>query len=94
VIGIEPRHSLVDGTVTTQPEYSFWFADVGWGVENYGTDPDIEIDNTPQDYARGFDAQLERAIEEIQNLLAANPPKVPSFDKRPSLALPKLPRRE
>ncbi len=40
VIGIWPRHTLVDGTETTQPEFSFWFKDVGWGVENYGTDPD------------------------------------------------------
>ena len=49
VIGISPRHPLVDGTITTQPEYSFWFEDVGWTVENYGTDPDIEVDMTPQD---------------------------------------------
>ncbi len=90
VIGIWPRHALVDGTITTQPEFSFWFEDVGWGVENYGTDPDIEIDNTPQDYARGRDAQLERALEEIQKLLAANPPKVPTFDTKPSRALPRL----
>jgi hypothetical protein len=34
---------------------------------------------------------LERAIEEIQKLLAANPPKVPTFDAKPSRALPQLP---
>ena len=28
VIGIWPRHVLADGTVTTQPEFSFWFDDV------------------------------------------------------------------
>jgi tricorn protease len=93
VIGIWPRHSLVDGTVTTQPEFSFWFTDVGWGVENYGTDPDIEVDNTPQDYARGVDAQLERAIQEMQKLMAAHPPQKPEFKDRPSRALPKLPAR-
>jgi tricorn protease len=93
VIGINPRHSLVDGTLTTQPEFSFWFSDVGWGVENYGTDPDIEVDITPQDYARNFDTQLERAIEEIQNLLEANPPRLPEFEQKPSRALPKLPQR-
>ena len=49
-IGINPYHELVDGTMTTQPEYSFWFIDVGWGVENYGTDPDVEVDIAPQDY--------------------------------------------
>ncbi|MDH3674392.1 MAG: PDZ domain-containing protein, partial [Anaerolineae bacterium] len=57
VIGIWPRHALVDGTLTTQPEFSTWFEDVGWGVENYGTDPDIEVDIKPQDYARGQDPQ-------------------------------------
>ncbi|MCB0187917.1 MAG: hypothetical protein KDE31_26800, partial [Caldilineaceae bacterium] len=36
VVGISPHHALVDGTVTTQPEFSFWFADVGWSIENYG----------------------------------------------------------
>ncbi len=92
VIGITPSHPLVDGTLTTQPEFSFWFSDVGWGVENYGTDPDIEVDITPQDYARGFDAQLERAIEEIQKLLEANPPGLPEFPQKPSRALPKLPK--
>ena len=93
VIGINPRHLLVDGTVTTQPEFSFWFADVGWGLENYGTDPDIEVDISPQDYAQGRDPQLERAIEEIQELLAANPPTIPDFSQRPSRALPRLPQR-
>jgi tricorn protease len=91
VIGIWPRQALVDGTFTTQPEYSFWFEDVGWGVENYGTDPDIEIDNTPQDYARGIDAQLDRSIQEALRLLEENPPKMPDFSRRPSRALPTLP---
>ena len=60
-----PRNPLADGTITTQPEFSFWFVDVGWGVENYGTDPDIDVDVTAQDYARGHDPQLERAIAVI-----------------------------
>ena len=66
VIGIWPRHFLSDGTITTQPEFSFWFKDVGWNVENYGTDPDIEVDIMPKDYKRGKDPQLDRAIKEIK----------------------------
>ncbi|MEJ2597142.1 MAG: PDZ domain-containing protein [Anaerolineales bacterium] len=93
VIGIWPRSTLVDGTLTTQPEFSFWFNDVGWGVENYGTDPDIEVDILPQDYARGVDTQLERAIQEVLALLEANPPQEPDFSQRPSRAAPRLPRR-
>jgi len=91
VVGIWVRHALVDGSITTQPEFSFWFRDVGWGVENYGTDPDIEVDNTPQDYARGVDMQLERSIEEAVKQLEANPPQIPDFSDKPSRALPVLP---
>jgi tricorn protease len=93
VIGIDPRHALVDGTITTQPEFSFWFTDVGWQVENYGTDPDIEVDNTPQDCAAGRDAQLERAISEAQARLNGAPGMVPDPAARPSRAQPPLPAR-
>ncbi|WP_246149459.1 S41 family peptidase, partial [Nonomuraea turkmeniaca] len=49
VIGIDSRYHLVDGTRVTQPRYSFWLDGPGWGVENYGVDPDIEVVITPQD---------------------------------------------
>ncbi len=88
VIGIWPRHRLVDGTITTQPEFSFWFTDVGWQVENYGTDPDIEVDITPQDYRNSHDPQLEKALELASKALAKSPPKLPNFKQRPSLKLP------
>lgn len=91
VIGINVRDTLVDGGVTTQPEFSIWFQDVGWGLENYGTDPTIAVDIRPQDYIAGRDTQLERAIEEIQKLLTDNPPALPDFSQRPRLALPILP---
>ena len=84
VVGIWPRHALVDGCVTTQPEFSFWFHDVGYAVENYGTDPDVEVENRPQDYAAGKDPQLERGVAEVMRLLKANPPVVPEFDKHPT----------
>lgn len=93
VIGIWPRHQLADGSLTTQPEFSFWFEDVGWGVENYGTDPDIEVENTPQDYRQGMDVQLQRAIEEVIKLISAFKPKYPDLDSKPSRALPTLPSR-
>ncbi|GGS76513.1 tricorn protease [Planobispora rosea] len=91
VIGIWPRHQLADGTVTTQPEFSFAFDDVGWKVENYGTDPDIEVDITPQDYARGVDAQLEKAIDVALERLATHPPHTPDLADRPRVSVPTLP---
>jgi tricorn protease len=90
VIGIWPRHRLVDGTVTTQPEFSFFFDDVGWRVENYGTDPDIEVDNAPHDYARGVDVQLDKAIEVALDVLARRPPHRPKPTDRPQRVAPKL----
>jgi tricorn protease len=90
VIGIWPRHRLVDGTVTTQPEFSFFFDDVGWRVENYGTDPDIDIDNAPQDYVRGADPQLDKAIHVALDLLATRPPHRPQPTDRPRLIVPRL----
>ncbi|MFI6390227.1 S41 family peptidase [Nonomuraea sp. NPDC050540] len=83
VVGIWPRHRLADGTVTTQPEFSFAFDDVGWKVENYGTDPDIEVDITPQDYAAGIDTQLEKAIDTALDLLERKPPHTPATRVQP-----------
>ncbi|MEW5879244.1 MAG: S41 family peptidase [Pseudomonadota bacterium] len=91
VIGIWPRHLLADGTETTQPEFSFWFADVGWAVENHGTDPDIDVDNAPHDAVAGRDRQLERAVD-VALQLAANVQR-PVFGARPNLARPPLPPR-
>jgi tricorn protease len=91
VVGIWPRHSLADGSVTTQPEFSFWFQDVGWGVENFGTEPDIDIDITPQDYVHGRDPQMEKALAVIQEILEKDPPVKPDFSKRPNLGSRPLP---
>ena len=88
VIGIWPRHWLVDGTITTQPEFSCWFKDVGWGVENYGTDPDIEVDIMPQDYVQGKDPQLDVAIKTCLAEIKKNPPLKPDFGKIPRKTLP------
>ena len=90
VIGIRPRHRLADGTITTQPEFSHFFDDVGWRLENYGTDPDIEVDNAPHDYRDGRDRQLERAIEVALDLLKLHPPHRPQPTDRPRLAPPRL----
>lgn len=88
VIGIFPRHPLVDGTVTTQPEFSTWANDVGWGLENYGTDPDFDVDIAPQDAGAGLDPQMDKAIELIMASLKAHPPQLPDFSKRPNLRIP------
>ncbi len=88
VVGIWPRHRLVDGTVTTQPEFSFWFTDVGFRVENYGTDPDYEVDIAPHDYKNGQDPQMEKALSLALEALKKTPVALPDFSVRPRLPLP------
>ena len=90
VIGMWTRHGLVDGGGTSQPEFSFWFHDVGWSVENYGVDPDIEVEITPQDYENGVDPQLDRGIAEVLAIIKASPPPKPFSTERPNLAPPRL----
>ncbi|MGI8694512.1 MAG: S41 family peptidase [Geodermatophilaceae bacterium] len=94
VIGIDGRYSLVDGTAVTQPRYSFWFADAGWGVENYGVDPDIEVVFPPQDWAAGSDPQLEAAVALVLQRLTETPAATaPDPSERPDRAAPTLPPR-
>jgi tricorn protease len=93
VVGITLRHVLVDNGVTTQPEYSFWFKDVGWGVENYGTDPTHDVDITPQDHAKGRDPQMDTALRLAAAALRTHKPLAPDMRTRPHLALPVLPPR-
>ncbi len=79
VVGIDNRFALADGTGVTQPRYATWFTGgVGWGVENYGVAPDIEVAFPPHAYAAGADPQLEYGIgalkEMIQELPTDRPP--------------------
>ncbi|MGW0902382.1 S41 family peptidase [Streptomyces sp. NPDC002853] len=75
VIGIDSRYRLVDGTLVTQPKYAFWLEGYGWGVENYGVDPDVEVVATPEDHAAGRDPQLDEAIRLALASLETTPPK-------------------
>jgi tricorn protease len=93
VIGIAPRHALVDGSLTTQPEYAFWFCDVGWSVENYGTDPDVDVDIRPQDHVERRDPQLDKAVDLALAALQTYRPLAADLARRPRLELPTLPPR-
>ncbi len=90
VIGINPYHRLVDGTITTQPEYSFWFKDVGWRVENYGTDPDYDVDIAPHDYRDGRDPQMDLAIRLVLEAADRHEERYPDLTTKPALPLPIL----
>ncbi|WP_234370809.1 S41 family peptidase, partial [Streptomyces scabiei] len=75
VVGIDSRYRLVDGTLVTQPKYAFWLEGYGWGVENHGVDPDVEVVQAPQDHAAGRDPQLDEAIRIALEGLETTPAK-------------------
>jgi len=77
LVGILGFPVLMDGGSITAPNLAFWTRDGGWGVENEGVPPDIEVEQTPADVIAGRDPQLEKAIEVIQAELAKNPPVRP-----------------
>ena len=66
---------------------------MGWKVENYGTDPDIEVDNAPQDHAAGRDRQLETALATAPEKIGPSAAPVRRDGPRPRLVRPALPPR-
>jgi tricorn protease len=83
VVGINSLRPMVDGGLLTQPQSAWWDPASGWGLENRGVVPDIEIENTPQALGRGEDPQLARAIEEVLRLHQLEPPLEPRFGPVP-----------
>ena len=92
VIGFDEERELVDGTKITVPQLAFSFERLGWSVENYGVDPDVEVDITPADWAHGRDPQLETAVrlalEALDKQPAASPPDPGTGPRKARPALP------
>jgi len=76
LVGISHDLPLVDGGRVTMPDFGMWDPAKGeWVVENHGVDPDIEVENAPDQMVSGRDPQLERAIDYVLEELKKNPPK-------------------
>lgn len=80
LVGALATPVLIDGGQVTAPDLAIWTAEDGWIVENVGVEPDRLIELQPVDFRRGVDSQLEAAIANVSQMLAASPPKRP---KRP-----------
>jgi tricorn protease len=94
VIGYDDDQELVDGTKMTVPQLSFYFETTGWGLENHGIDPDVEVLMSPADWAGGRDTQLETAVRLALAALAERPAaRPPDPATRPSRRRPPLPPR-
>ncbi len=47
-------------------------------MENFGVPPDVLVDNTPEDFLKRRDAQLEKAVEVLKGELSAKKSSPPS----------------
>ncbi len=73
VVGIRRDKAFIDGGMSSQPEFAWWHPKKGWGLENRGVEPDIELDILPEDWRARRDPQLDRAIAELEARIAAEP---------------------
>ena len=74
LVGVLGYPEFIDGGYVTAPNVAF-YNEEGFGIENVGTPPDVEVEQTPKDVIAGKDPQLEKAIEIILQQLEENPPK-------------------
>jgi tricorn protease len=66
-------YSLIDGSTVRTPGVGVFLADAKHtNMENYGVQPDIMVDNKPEDYLAGRDRQLEAAVDELLKELNGN----------------------
>jgi tricorn protease len=66
-------YSLIDGSTVRTPGVGVFLADSKrTNMENYGVQPDILVDNKPEDNLAGRDRQLEAAVDELMKQLQGN----------------------
>ena len=52
--------------VTYDPERA---NNYGINLENFGVAPDVWVENTPEDEIKGFDRELQAAVDEVLRML-------------------------
>ena len=53
------------------PGSGVWITQGGTNMENFGVPPDVHVDNTPGDHAKGRDALFEKAVDVFRAEIAA-----------------------
>jgi tricorn protease len=71
VIGTD-SYELVDGSTIRTPGVGVYLADEArTNLENHGIQPDVYVENSPEDNLAGRDRQLEVAVQEVLKGLKA-----------------------
>lgn len=76
-------YSLIDGSTVRTPGVGVYLADAKHtNMENYGVQPDIRVDNLPEDNLAGRDRQLDVAVEDLMKQLASQKRNIASKEQQ------------
>ncbi|MFI5187760.1 MAG: S41 family peptidase [Chitinophagales bacterium] len=81
-IWLSADNVLVDNGIATAAEYGVYGPEGKWLIEGHGVDPDVVVDNLPNETFKGKDAQLEYAINYLKEQIKKEPvvvPPVPAY---------------
>ncbi len=76
-IWLSMDNRLVDNGIASAAEMGVYGPEGKWLIEGHGVDPDITVDNLPYATFKGKDAQLEYAVDYLQQQIKAHPAPVP-----------------
>ncbi len=89
LVGRAGAPQLMDGGIVSAPSSGVWDpASSKWIAENTGIEPDIEVENEPDQVRQGRDPQLEKAIEVVMAELARKPLAKPNRPAYPNYQIP------
>ncbi len=77
VRGIRGNIPLMDGGYITRPEFSRYNLQSQWVIENHGVEPDMVVENRPDQVVNGEDPQLQKAIDVVMQQIKENPKTLP-----------------
>lgn len=83
-IWLSSGNRLVDNGVATAAETGVYSPDGEWLIEGWGVEPDMKVDNLPNETFRGKDAQLETAVNYLRQLIREKPVIMPPVPKYPN----------
>ena len=83
-IWLSSSNRLVDNGIATASEMGVYSEEGEWLIEGHGVDPDIVVDNLPNETYKGKDAQLESAIQFLKKKMKEEPVTIPEFPPLPN----------
>ena len=78
--GVAP---IVQRQPVTAAEFGVYGPEGEWLIEGHGVEPDVVVDIPPHATFRGEDAQLQAAIEHLEQLIGSDPRPLPSAPPYP-----------